>query len=229
MRLTNHFQCSNCSEKCDIYKANALNNNGPFQLKSIRGTYRKRDLICKQGTKVSHAMYVLKGKAKMLIEGHHRKNIILNIIGPGNYIGLLSYFEPVDYCYTVIALEDMEICLLEIQTIKELYQSDHHLFTTLNQALSHASVSIMKKIISLNQKTIRARLAECLLYLSGLNGHDSINLNLTRKELGEMCGMSEENIVRLLKNFREEKIIQIEGRKVDFLNKSILTRISENG
>jgi CRP/FNR family transcriptional regulator len=54
-------------------------------------------------------------------------------------------------------------------------------------------------------------------------------MNLTRKELGEMCGMSEENIVRLLKNFREENIIEINGKKIDFLNKSLLTRMSENG
>ena len=54
----------------------------------------------------------------------------------------------------------------------------------------------MKKIISLNQKQIRGRIAENLIYLSKLNNSKKFHLGLSRKEIGEMVAISEENTVR---------------------------------
>jgi CRP-like cAMP-binding protein len=87
----------------------------------------------------------------------------------------------------------------------------------------------MKKIISLNQKQIRGRIAENLIYLSNLNNKLAFNLGLSRKELGEMVAISEENTVRLLSEFAKENIISIKGKEVEILDMSLLKKISEVG
>jgi CRP/FNR family transcriptional regulator len=87
----------------------------------------------------------------------------------------------------------------------------------------------MNKIICLNQKNIRGRIAESLLYLSGFYGSEEYSLSITRKELGEMSAISEENTVRLLTELKKEGIIKIDGRDVVIKDKMLLRKISELG
>lgn len=63
----------------------------------------------------------------------------------------------------------------------------------------------MKKIISLNQKQIRGSIAENLIYLSEINGSHTFHLGLSRREIGEMTAIPEENTVRLLSEFNRKK------------------------
>ena len=73
------------------------------------------------------------------------------------------------------------------------------------------------------------RIAESLLYLSDFYGSNKYRLSVTRKELGEMSAISEENTVRLLTEMRKEGIISLEGRQVTINDKNILKKISDLG
>jgi CRP/FNR family transcriptional regulator len=87
----------------------------------------------------------------------------------------------------------------------------------------------MKKIISLNQKQIRGRFAENLLYLAEIYRSSKFRINLTRKEIGEMIAISEENAVRLFTEFSKERIISVQGRDIEILDMPLIKKISEVG
>jgi len=87
----------------------------------------------------------------------------------------------------------------------------------------------MKKIITLNQKNIRGRVAESLIYLSEFYGDTKFTLPITRKDLGSLSGISEENTVRLLTELRSESIISLEGKKLEILDMRLLTKLSDLG
>jgi CRP/FNR family transcriptional regulator len=129
----------------------------------------------------------------------------------------------------VAALEDAEVCFIDLGLVKKLYVENHQLLLSLNQAFGKSVSNIMKKIISLNQKQIRGRLAENLIYLSKLHGSFKFNLGLTRKEIGEMTAISEENTVRLLSEFSKEKIVALSGREIEIIDMPLLIKISEFG
>jgi CRP/FNR family transcriptional regulator, polysaccharide utilization system transcription regulator len=227
VKRTNKIKCTDCQAKCPIYHAIEGMGHHYTEFENVHTTYKKKETICKQGSTVKHAMYILDGTAKLYIEGFNHRNIILNILKPGQYIGLLSFFEPVDYCYSVIALEDTTVCMIDLETVKDLYKNDHQLFVALNKAFASSASAIIKKFISINQKNIRGRMAEALLYLSELNNHHCFNLWMTRKELGEMCAISEENAVRILSAFKDEKIIETRGKEIKLVDIVLLKRISE--
>jgi CRP-like cAMP-binding protein len=52
---------------------------------------------------------------------------------------------------------------------------------------------------------------------------------LSRKELGELSAISEENAVRLLTEFKKEGIIEVTGKSISIMDKKLLTKISEVG
>ena len=178
---------------------------------------------------MSHAIYLVEGTAKLYIEGINGHNIILYLMKPPAYIGLLSFFESIQYTYSVTAIEDSRVCMVDLNFLKELYLENHEVLLKLNKAFGKSVALIMNKIICLNQKNIRGRIAESLLYLAGFYGSIKYRLSITRKELGEMSAISEENTVRLLTELRKEGIITVEGREITINDITLLKKISDLG
>ncbi len=227
MRISKKRNCSDCIQKCDIHDVLSKVNGQDTTVSHLHAQYKKHDIICKQGTEVTHAMFLVKGFAKMYIEGLNNKNIILYLLKPPAYIGLLSFFESPKYSYSVTAIEDCEVCFIELDLVKKMYIENHELLLCLNKAFGKSVSTIFKKIISLNQKQIRGRIAENLIYLSEIYSANKFHLKLSRKEIGEMAAISEENTVRLLSEFAKEKIIAINGKEVEILDMSLLKKICE--
>jgi CRP-like cAMP-binding protein len=229
MKFSKKDDCKTCTLKCDIYSTLAKTCSESDQIQPVHAYFKKHDVICKQGTEVTHALFLVKGSAKLFIEGLNSRNIILYILKPPAYIGLLSFFESPVYSYTVAALEETEVCFIELNFVKRLYVENHDLLLSLNKAFGKSVSNIMKKIISLNQKQIRGRIAENMIYMSDLNNSNAFHLGLSRKEFGEMSAISEENTVRLLSEFARENIISINGRDIEILDMPLLKKISEVG
>ncbi len=227
MKFTKNGNCNACILKCDIYPAFVKACQENAEINPLHAHLKKHDIICKQGTEVTHALFLVRGSAKLYIEGLNNRNIILYILKPPAYIGLLSFFETPFYFYSVSALEESEVCFIELSLVKKLYIENHDLLLSLNKAFGKSVSNIMKKIISLNQKQIRGRIAENLIYLSEIYNNHKFQLNVSRKEIGEMVAISEENTVRLLSEFSRENIIAIKGKEIEILDMPLLKKICE--
>jgi CRP/FNR family transcriptional regulator len=229
MKFSKNHNCEVCILKCDIYSTLVNSGRKAEEINPLRAIIKRNEIICKQGTEVTHALFLVKGSSKLYIEGINNRNIILYLLKPPAYIGLLSFFENTNYSYSVCALEDSEVCFIDMDFVRKLYIENHALLLNLNKAFGKSVSNIMKKIISLNQKQIRGRFAENLIYLSELHSSFKFHLGLTRKEIGEMSAISEENTVRLLTEFSKEKIILINGREIEILDMPLLKKICEVG
>lgn len=229
MKFKKNISCQDCKLKCDIYQALKDRGEDFSSINPLHVFYDRHEYICKQGSSVTHAIYLVEGSAKLFIEGLNNRNITLYIMKPHSYIGLLSFFETPSYSYSVKALEDSHICMVDLDCIKKLYIENHDFLLKLNKAFGKSVSSILSKIITLNQKNIRGRIADSLLYLGQLHQSDEFNMLLSRKELGELSAISEENAVRLLGEFKREGIIDVQGKNIKILDKKILEKISEVG
>lgn len=228
MRTVRHEGCAACPLKCDIYLT-ALEMQLEADLEPIHIQYKKHETICRQKTQITHAIVLLGGSAKMYINGLNNKNIILNILLPSNYIGLLPVYGIADATYNVAALSDCLTCHIDIDLITSLYNSNQNFMHSLNQAFGKSVSVIMGKLISLNQKQIRGKVAESLLYLSALYDSTRFVLTITRKELAELSAISEENAVRVLTEFRNEGIIDMAGKEISLREMGMLETISAMG
>lgn len=229
MKVTKKIRCEDCPLHCDVHESVIQSGSSASVIEPIQGSFRKHEKICKQGSPVSHALYLVKGSAKLYIEGINGRDIILYLMKPPAYIGLLSFFESAYYSYSVVALEECRVCMVDLALLKQLYLHDTDLLLRLNKAFGRSVALIMKKIITLNQKNIRGRVAESLLYLADYYGSLRFTLPITRKELGMLSAISEENTVRLLTEFRNEQIVRVEGREVEILDLRMLSKISDLG
>jgi len=79
------------------------------------------------------------------------------------------------------------------------------------------------------QKTVRERLAEVLLLLVndfGLDNDKYLKIALTREELANIVGTATESVIRLLSEFKSDKLVELNGRKIKILNSKGLEKIS---
>jgi CRP/FNR family transcriptional regulator, polysaccharide utilization system transcription regulator len=229
MKFTKNCNCDSCLLKCDIHSTLVKAGVENYDINYLHAYYKKHDIICKQNSQVTHALFLTKGSAKLYIEGINNRNIILYILKPPAYIGLLSFFESPNYSYSVSALEDSEVCFIDLDLVKKLYIENHDLLLCLNKAFGKSVSSIMKKIVSINQKQVRGRVAESLIYLSELHHNHKYNLGLSRKEFGELSAISEENAVRILSEFSAESIITVSGKEITIKDMTLLKRICDFG
>jgi len=113
--------------------------------------------------------------------------------------------------------------------VKMMYFNNHNFLLKLNNAFGNSVSVIMKKLISLNQKQLRGKVADSLLYLSTLYESKKFALTITRKELGELSAISEENAVRVLTEFKNEGVIDMNGKEIVLINTGLLETISNVG
>ncbi len=225
MRFIKNNNCQNCLLKCDIYFT-AKEMGFEDEINPVCVQYKKHEIICKQNETVTQAIIILEGNAKVFIDGINDKKIILNILVESNYIGLLSVFGAPNYSYNIGALNNCTTCNVDIEVIKKMYYNNHNFLLKLNRAFVESVSNILGKLISLNQKQVRGKVADSIIYLSELCQSNKFDLMVSRKELAELSAISEENAVRVLTEFKNDGIIQLNNKEIEILNFQLLKRIS---
>ena len=59
-----------------------------------------------------------------------------------------------------------------------------------------------------------------------LDDQQFLNISLTREELANIVGTATESVIRLLSEFKSDKLVELNGRKIKILNKKGLEKIS---
>jgi CRP/FNR family transcriptional regulator len=90
----------------------------------------------------------------------------------------------------------------------------------LSKELGEKAVSIT----DMAQKSVRERIACSLLQLKEIYGQEPINLS--REDFANFVGTATETLIRFLKEFKEEGLIDIQIRKVFILNSAKLHQIA---
>lgn len=192
--------------------------------------YNKREIICKQGSFVSHVMVVREGLVKVFLD-NGTDSLVLKIIPEGNLIGLSSVSEENNtYQYSAMAYIDTEIQQIDINIFRQLLSQNADFAREVIDIFSANSVQVYGRFFCLTHKQAYGRLADILLCLSNrIFKQPAFHLPLSRKDLAELSGMSAETVTRMLRKFNEEGLIEMNGKSLRIVEPEKLQRISETG
>jgi len=224
---------SNCKE-C-VYRSWAFKNLTEDELKRINQNkvekfYRKGENICFEGDAVTSFMYLQTGLVKLYKTENNLREHIISIAKPMDFIGLLSVFSNITHIYSITAIEDSIVCFVDLNIIKEFIQTNGDFALDFFEKISTVSDSVIKTRIDINTRQLRGRIAYILLFFSKhIYNSDTFSLPVSRKEVAELIDMSTENVIRVLSEFRKDKLIQIEGKSIHLLDIKKLEKIYELG
>ncbi|MCK4829443.1 Crp/Fnr family transcriptional regulator [bacterium] len=190
----------------------------------------KGEIIYQEGEKINHLVYLKEGLVKLYKTGPGRSQQIISIATPRDFIGLLSVFSNTEYLYSLAALEDSSLCMIDLDVIKKIILQNGKFALNLIEKMNRISDVVLSNKVELGIKQLRGRIAHILLmFADQIYRSDIYELPVSRKEVGELIDMRTENVVRILSEFRKDQLIGIEGKKIEIKNKSMLKKISELG
>ncbi|NOU48029.1 MAG: Crp/Fnr family transcriptional regulator [Bacteroidales bacterium] len=197
---------------------------------SVTVNYKKGETICKQGSFASHIMYLEKGLVKVYIEGNP-KDLILTITPKGNLMGLQALYEGNSiFLYSISTYTESTVRLIDIQIFKQLLRKNPNFAFRIINILNESTSQSYGRFFSLTQKQLHGRLADILLCLSRkIFKSESFDLPLTRSDLSDLTSMSTESVIRIMKDFKDDKIIEIDNKSITLLDIPRLDSISARG
>ncbi|HNW53904.1 MAG TPA: Crp/Fnr family transcriptional regulator [Bacteroidales bacterium] len=198
--------------------------------KSVLVNYKKGEMICKQGSFATHIMYLEKGLVKIYLEGNP-KDLILTITPQKNLMGLQALYEGNNtFLYSISTYTESAVRLIDIQIIKQLLKQNAQFAYRILNILNESTSQSYGRFFSLTQKQLHGRLADILLCLSRkIFKSEAFDLPLSRSDLSDLTSMSTESVIRIMKDFKDDGIIDINNKSITLLDVARLERISEKG
>lgn len=227
------FQGTSCtisSHHCTCFEKLTADELKLVEANSVTIKYKKKEIICKQGSFVSHVMYMEEGLAKVfLADGNN--SLVLKIIPSGNMLGLSSASEDsTTYQYSAMAYIDSVVKLIDIKIFRQLLGQNAEFAKDVIDILSANSVQIYGRFFCLTHKQAYGRLADILLCLANrVFKSEEFYLPLSRIDLAELSGMTPETVIRMLKKFNDDGIITLDGKTFKITDYQRLQKISEVG
>lgn len=192
--------------------------------------YNKRDIIFKQGTRTSHPMYVISGLVKFSKEGRNNKVLSLSILSEGDFISFFSIFGNEIYQCSASSIDKSEVLIIDYATFVSILQKNGNFAMGLIRRMSQDGLFFIDRLMSLSHKQLPGRVAEVILHFSEKIYHNyEFDFPLTRLELAEMAGTTKESFIRTISEFKHDKIITLEGRRVSIISMEIIKVLSELG
>jgi CRP-like cAMP-binding protein len=191
--------------------------------------YKKGSIIYREGSRLTGFYCVTRGIVKIYKTGMDGKEQIIRFAKKGEIIAYRSLLSQELACTTSKVIEEAVLCHIPYQTLIYLIQHNwefsHHMLQIVCKELREAN----DFITDIAQKTVRERLAEILLLLKDsfdLDQANTLQISLTREELANMIGTATESVIRLLSEFKQDRLIELQGRKIKLLNITALTKVA---
>lgn len=213
--------CSACSSRnCFINKYVNISGKKKIEKKKFFNSYRKGEIIIRQGDPVTGIYFIHTGKVKVYISSESDHVQIVRLADSGNILGHRGFGKSMVYPIGAATLDDSKICFLPTPVFLDALKLNSEL--TLNLLMLYADEMKRSeyKLFYSNQMNVKQRMAHTLLYLRevfGLykkNGLTYLNVPISRKELAEIIGSSVEEVIRTLSLLNKEKVIKIDSKKI---------------
>lgn len=191
--------------------------------------FKKGDSIIKQGTYSTNIIFLRKGLVKIHITGPYSEQIV-KLAKPPTYLGLPTTFGAKVNQYSITALEDCEVCFIDITVFRNLLKESEHFSYEIIQALCRYEIESFRRCANRTQKLTRGNLADVLLdFANNFYLSESFTLPISQTELGNLIDTSRESVSRILSEFEKDGIIKMNGKLLEIINKKSLELISLNG
>ena len=180
---------------------------------------QKGDIIFREGTVPSGVFVIKSGRVKKYKSDRNGKEQIIYVAGEGEMIGYHAVLSDERYPDSAAALEKALVSFIPKEDFIEVLNHSPRFTRLLLKALSHEFTVFANSLSVFAQRTAQERLAIALIVLrekfkdANAEGKEPI-LNVSRADLANMAGVAEDNVIRLLKDFKKEGILETEGRRI---------------
>lgn len=183
----------------------------------------KHSMLLEEGHSPEGIFVLLCGSVKLFLSLKGGKTLILRVVQSGEVLGLSATMSSKPSEYTAETLSPAQFLYVSRKDFFELLESRPEICISVVEVLSHQLREAVNMIhYSSGSQPAVEKLRDLLDLWIDENGETTergmeLKLPLTQEEIGQMIGVSRETVSRLLAEFEEQGILELEGSRVRVL------------
>lgn len=216
-----HITCSTCASRNNSLLGSLCSDEiDHVNAHKSCNYFKKQQSLFLEGSFPRGVFCINQGMVKIFQRGDEGKEQIIHIAKSGEMVGFRAMFSEEPYKVAAETLEESNICFIGKDDFLNMMDSNPVLRNGIIKELSKELSDRADFITNMAQKSVRERLAFTMILLMDIYNPEPINLS--REDLANFVGTATETLIRLLKDFKEEGIIEVHTRKITVLNKEKL-------
>lgn len=178
-------------------------------------TYPKNTVIISEGDTSDSLYGVLSGKVKVYLSDDEGKEIIINMLGAGDYFGELALIDEAPRSASVMTTEECKLAVLSKSAFESVMESHPQIAIRVISGLVKRLRNLTENVKSLALMDVYGRVARTLLELAeDQDGRKVILQKLTQRDIASMVGASREMVSRILKDLTIGGYITIQNKTI---------------
>jgi CRP-like cAMP-binding protein len=162
---------------------------------------------------------ILQGRIKVTILGDDGREIILSVLGPGDFFGEMALLDNEPRSATAIAVEDSELLSLHRTDFQSVVSDNRSIQAALIKILTARLRRANHQISTLALLDVYGRVARVILDMAREEGRRLKDGRIafrrpTHQEIANRIGTTRETVTRMIKDLERQALVRIEGREI---------------
>jgi len=186
---------------------------------ALRRSHPRHTLLIQDGDPGERLYVLRKGRAKVYIGDGSGREVILAILGPGDFFGELALIDDAPCSASVMTLEESEFVSIGKDEFRKVLVSSPSMAANLLKVLAGRLREADLQIESLALKDVQARVEQVLQSLAKPeNGELVIPARITHRDIVAMVGASREVVTRVFRVLEDKEMLRVDGRRVTLVS-----------
>jgi CRP-like cAMP-binding protein len=191
---------------------------------------KKRQPLYLTGDPSSNVYLLKKGRVKIANTAPSGKEVTFDILEPGEVFGELDVLEDAPRSTSAETLDDAVICVIPRKDFDQYLAMHPTVMFKLTKLIGLRLKKIQSRVEDLVFREVPARLAHLLSELGKTEGVAEkqgirLKVKLTHQEMANLIGCSRETVSTTMGQFRDDGLLQIDGRTITILKPDGLSRL----
>jgi CRP/FNR family cyclic AMP-dependent transcriptional regulator len=158
---------------------------------------------------------VLSGRLKVMMSDSEGKEVILAILGPGEFFGEMGLIDDEPRSATVVTIEPCELLSIAKRDFKKYMAENFQMTEAVMRGLVRRLREADRKIGSLALLDVYGRVARLLLDMAeNVDGEKIVTKRLPKQDIAKMIGASREMVSRVMKDLQTGGYIEMRGSTI---------------
>jgi CRP/FNR family transcriptional regulator, cyclic AMP receptor protein len=194
---------------------------------STRRNFPKGRMMVAEGEPSQSLYILLSGRAKVQRSDSEGKEVILAVLGPGEFFGEMSLIDDAPRSASVITLESCDFMAINKESFKAMISQSTEMCLQIMKGLVKRLRGADQKIETLALLDVYGRVARVLLDFSeNVDGERVVKGKLPRQEIAKMIGASREMVSRVMKGLETDGYILVDDSGKLILREKISSYLS---
>jgi CRP/FNR family transcriptional regulator, cyclic AMP receptor protein len=184
-----------------------------------RRQYPKETVVFFENEEGDFFFMIVTGRIKVTILGDDGREVILSILGPGDFFGEMALLDNEPRSATAIAVEDTELLSLHRHDFQSVLADNRSIMSALIKILTSRIRKANHQISTLALLDVYGRVARVIVDMAREEGRRLKDGRIafrraTHQEIANRIGTTRETVTRMLKDLERQGMIHVEGREI---------------